>query len=258
MASTTGPTVRIGPYRWPHTSTRSGRLVCRAAATAWSPAASTRRAGPRKRLPASVSSTWCLPRTNNSTPSSSSSRAIRLDSACWLRNSPAAARPKCSSPRWPRTRAPGRGRDPPSHLGRQPPVVMSDRQLLDLSRATGIGWCPDQPPGKDSGGDAMRALDRNRPATDPAVQLTQPPSPFRGRVRRCSRWRRSRSTGARSSSLRTPRPGRGPARTWPGPWSRRLPAVRRPGSAWPGTPKKAGGPSTPPSRSARWPPSRTA
>src|SRR5439155_4643232 len=56
-----------------------------------------RRAGARNRCPASVSRTARACRVNKATPSSRSSRAIRLDNACWVRKSRPAARPKCRS-----------------------------------------------------------------------------------------------------------------------------------------------------------------
>src|SRR6476646_5682044 len=97
MAATTCPPVRIGSYRCPHTSIRSGRPGSRAASTARSAAARVCRAGTSNRCPASVSRTVRACRVNKTTPSSRSSRAIRLDNACWVRKSRPAARPKCSS-----------------------------------------------------------------------------------------------------------------------------------------------------------------
>ncbi len=61
-----------------------------------SPAVKVRVAGSRKRRPAAVRSTPPWPRVNNWTPNPASRRATRLDSACCVRNSCSAARPKCN------------------------------------------------------------------------------------------------------------------------------------------------------------------
>lgn len=89
---------RAAPGRNPNRSRPvRARLVRSALDTPASSAAGTVRASPRNTLPAAVSSTLRVLRSNSWKPSSSSrSRICRL-SACWATDSRAAARLKCSS-----------------------------------------------------------------------------------------------------------------------------------------------------------------
>src|SRR6266536_1383978 len=87
-------TIRSGACTWPQTSRRSGQAAGRAALAAASAAASSALACGRKRWPASVSSTPRVARTNSGSPRACSSRWMRLDSACWVSNIRALARPR--------------------------------------------------------------------------------------------------------------------------------------------------------------------
>ena len=122
---------RAGGWRSPQTSTRSGSGgVPRASAAARSATSSTSRAPGRKRSPAAVSTTPPR-RRSSSCPSAASSRATRLDSACWVRSSDAAARPKCPwSTTATKARTCARSRSTSPTVA-QPVVVVGPRELLD-------------------------------------------------------------------------------------------------------------------------------
>lgn len=129
-----------GKNRLPQTLIRSGRPPGRVAATAWSPAASTCRAGSRKCRPAGVSVTPRAPRTKSFTPRPPSSREMRAERACCERERSFAAWPKC---RWSAavTKARTWARSRSMSLTWPDKPSLSDRHRFSVGlRPAGSGW----------------------------------------------------------------------------------------------------------------------